>query len=63
MPPHLAQEVVESSESIRMRDYFGKMRIREGKYTPGEVDRKWSDEMDADFEGWKETTTLDDLVV
>ena len=55
--------VVEQSEAIRMRDYFGKMRIREGVYTPGEVDRGWSDEMNADFEGWKKTTTLDDLDV
>jgi len=63
VPPHLAQEVVESSENVRMRDYFGKMRIREGIYTPGEVDRGWSDEMNADYDSWKETITLDDLDV
>ncbi len=63
VPPHLAQEVVESSENVRMRDYFGKMRIREGRYTPGEVDRGWSDEMNADYEGWKKTIKLEDLEV
>ena len=63
VPPHLAHEVVESSENVRMRDYFGKMRIREGVYTPGEVDRGWSDEMNADYDSWKETITLDDLDV
>src|SRR5207302_3009541 len=38
IPPHLAQEVVESSEMVRMQDYWGQMRIREGKYTSGQVD-------------------------
>ena len=63
VPPHLAQEVVESSENVRMRDYFGKLRISQGTYTPGEVDRKWSEEMDADYEEWKKTIKLEDLDV
>ena len=54
IPPHLAEQVVEQSESIRLRDYWGKKSIRDGQYTPGEVDRKWSDEMEAAFAGWKE---------
>ena len=53
IPPHLAQEVVESSEAIRLKDEFGQQRIREGIYTPGEVDREFSDEMNRDFEEWK----------
>ncbi|HBO91523.1 MAG TPA: dimethylmenaquinone methyltransferase, partial [Acidobacteria bacterium] len=53
IPPHLAQEVVESSEAIRLKDEFGQQRIREGIYTPGEVDRKFSEDMDKDFEEWK----------
>ena len=42
IPPHLAQEVVETSEDIRLRDQFGQQRIAEGVYTPGEVDRAYS---------------------
>jgi regulator of RNase E activity RraA len=53
IPPHLAEAVVERSENVRLRDYFGQMRIREGVYTPGEVDRKWSEKMDADFDQWQ----------
>ena len=30
IPPHLAQEVVESSEDVRVRDEFGKMRLAAG---------------------------------
>ena len=52
IPPHLAKEVVESSENIRMRDRFGQQRISEGIYTPGEVDREFSNEMEKDFEQW-----------
>ncbi len=53
IPPHLAEEVVTRSEEIRLKDAFGQQRIREGVYTPGEVDREFSDEMNADFERWK----------
>ncbi|MQF64329.1 RraA family protein, partial [SAR202 cluster bacterium AD-802-L14_MRT_200m] len=55
IPPHLAQDVVESSEAVRLKDEFGQQRIREGIYTPGEVDREFSDEMNRDFEAWKAT--------
>ena len=58
IPPHLAQDVVERAENIRLRDYFGLMQIREGVYTPGEVDRKWSDAMETDFAEWSETHDL-----
>ena len=53
IPPHLAEEVVTRSEQIRLKDAFGQQRIREGVYTPGEVDREFSDAMNEDFENWK----------
>jgi regulator of RNase E activity RraA len=52
IPAHLAEEVVVSSESVRLRDEFGQQRIAEGVYTPGKVDREFSEEMDRDFESW-----------
>ena len=55
IPPHLTLEVVETSERIRLRDEFGHQRLREGKYTPGEIDRKWTEEIKKDFEEWKKT--------
>jgi regulator of RNase E activity RraA len=55
IPAHLAQEVVETSEIIRVRDQFGHQRLREGKYTPGQIDRKWSDEIENDFTEWLKT--------
>lgn len=61
VPPHLAQQVVEQSESTRLRDYWGKMCLREGKYTPGEIDRAWTDAMTAQFEAWKKTVKMEEL--
>jgi regulator of RNase E activity RraA len=52
IPAHLAQEVVERSEIVRLRDQFGHQRLREKKYTPGEIDRKWSEDIEKDFEAW-----------
>ncbi len=53
IPPHLVQEVVESSEAIRVRDEFGKLRLDEGKYTSGEIDvQTWREDIEADFQAW-----------
>ncbi|MBN1996094.1 RraA family protein [candidate division KSB1 bacterium] len=52
IPAHLAEEVVQTSEIVRLRDQFGHQRLREGKYTPGEIDRKWSEEIEKDFGLW-----------
>lgn len=59
IPPHLALEVVEKSERIRKQDEWGQSRIREGRYTSGQVDGNWTDEMKNDFEKWMgELSTL-----
>ncbi|MBN1466915.1 RraA family protein [candidate division KSB1 bacterium] len=52
IPAQLAQEVVESSEIIRLRDQFGHQRLREKKYTPGEIDRRWTEDIEKDFQEW-----------
>ena len=53
IPPHMLQKVVEVSEDIGMRDTFGKQRLTEGKYTPGEIDTKWIEPIEQDFQNWK----------
>jgi len=52
IPPHLLEEVVINSEFVMLRDEFGIMRLKEGKYTPGQIDTRWSDEIKADFLNW-----------
>jgi regulator of RNase E activity RraA len=62
IPPHLAEQVVDRAERIRLRDTFGFQRLREGKYSPGEIDSRWTDEMEADFTNWLREN-IDDLPV
>lgn len=52
IPPHLAEKVVRTSEVVRLRDMFGHQRLREQKYTPGQIDSRWSDEIEKDFSKW-----------
>ena len=52
IPPHLAEKVVVTSEIVRLRDMFGHQRIKEGKYTAGQIDTRWSDEIEKDFSKW-----------
>lgn len=52
IPPHLVEKVVRTSQLVRMRDQFGKLRLREGVYTPGQIDRRWTKEIDDDFFAW-----------
>ncbi|MGI9174354.1 MAG: RraA family protein [Rhodothermales bacterium] len=52
IPPHLAEKVVQTSEVVRLRDLFGHQRLREGTYTPGQIDSRWSDEIERDFSQW-----------
>ena len=52
IPPHLAEKVVTTSEIIRLRDMFGHQRLREQKYTAGQIDTRWSDEIEKDFSQW-----------
>jgi regulator of RNase E activity RraA len=62
IPAHLAEQVVQTSELIRLRDQFGKLRIREDVYTSGEIDRKWEDHIEKDFSQWLEDH-IDELSV
>jgi regulator of RNase E activity RraA len=52
IPAHLAERVVKVSEVVRLRDMFGHQRLREQKYSPGEIDTRWSPEIEKDFSEW-----------
>lgn len=62
IPAHLAEQVVVTSEVVRLRDMFGHERIREGKYTAGDIDTRWSDEIEKDFSQWLEAH-IDELPI
>jgi regulator of RNase E activity RraA len=52
IPPQLAENVVVTSEIVRLRDMFGHQRLRDGKYTAGQIDARWTDEIEKDFSKW-----------
>lgn len=52
IPAHLVEDLVLTSEVTALRDEFGHQRLREGKYTPGEIDTKWTDAISKDFLKW-----------
>lgn len=52
IPAHLVEDLVISSEMTALRDEFGHLRLREGKYKPGQIDSQWSDEIKKDFMNW-----------
>jgi regulator of RNase E activity RraA len=52
IPPQLAAQVVQESERTRLHDIFGHLRLKELKYTAGEIDRDWTPAIEADFTQW-----------
>jgi regulator of RNase E activity RraA len=52
IPPHLAEEVVDHSERTHLRESFSHTRLREGIYNSSQMDTKWTEEIEADFEEW-----------
>jgi regulator of RNase E activity RraA len=55
IPAHLAEEVVITAEVVALKDEFGHTRLREGVYTPGQVDVKWTEPIKEDFFRWLES--------
>jgi hypothetical protein len=62
IPPHLAEQVVKTSEIVRLRDMFGHQRLCKQKYTPGQIDSRWSDNIEKDFSQWL-NDNIDELPV
>lgn len=54
VPAQLAEKLADASENTQLRDEWGHMVLREGKYTPGQIDSRWSQEMQAEFKKWSE---------
>ncbi len=62
IPAQHAQEAVETAELVKLRDGFGHQMLREGKYTPGQIDTKWTEAIERDFYNWLQTN-IDNLPV
>jgi regulator of RNase E activity RraA len=54
VPAQLAEEVVVTAEIVALKDEFGHTRLKEGVYTPGQIDVRWTAPIRADFFKWLE---------
>ena len=52
IPPQMAEKVVKYSERTHLQDMFGHQRLKEKKYTAGQIDAKWAPEIEQDFHQW-----------
>jgi regulator of RNase E activity RraA len=54
VPAHMAEQVVSTAEFVIRKDQFGFDMVRTGKYTTGEIDSQWTDEIKTEFLKWLE---------
>jgi 4-hydroxy-4-methyl-2-oxoglutarate aldolase len=54
VPPQFAEKVAEDTEMDHAVDEWGHTMLREGKYTPGQIDGKWTSRMIEEFNAWLE---------
>lgn len=52
IPAHLAEKVIVTAEFIILKDKFGISMLKEGRYTPGQIDNQWTDKIKQDFLEW-----------
>ena len=52
VPAQLAERVADDTEMDHMIDEWGHTMLREGKYTPGQIDAKWTPQMIREFNAW-----------
>lgn len=52
IPAHLVEHIVLTGEVTALFDVFGQQRIKEGKYSAGAIDSKWTSEIKKDFRSW-----------
>ena len=52
IPPQHAEGLVRDAEMTHLRDAFGHQRLKEGKYTAGQIDAAWAAPIEADFTNW-----------
>ncbi|PKQ46687.1 dimethylmenaquinone methyltransferase [Confluentibacter flavum] len=52
VPAHMAEQVVSTSEFVTRKDQFGFEMVKTGKYSTGEIDSQWGDDIKIAFLEW-----------
>jgi regulator of RNase E activity RraA len=54
VPAHLAEQVIATAEFVTLKDQFGFEMVKTGKYTTGQIDSDWTDDIKTAFIKWLE---------
>lgn len=54
IPAHMADQVISTAEFVVRKDKFGYEMVKTAKYSTGQIDSQWSDEIKIDFLKWLE---------
>jgi regulator of RNase E activity RraA len=52
VPAHLAEQVISTAEFVIRKDKFGFEMVKTKRYSTGQIDSQWTDEIKADFLKW-----------
>ncbi len=52
VPAHMAEQVVATAEFVIRKDQFGFEMVRTGKYSTGQIDSEWTEELKTEFLNW-----------
>ena len=52
IPAHLAEQVVGTAEFVALKDQFGFEMVRTKKYSTGEIDSQWTEQLKKEFLVW-----------
>lgn len=52
VPAHMAEQVISTCEFVVRKDQFGFEVVKSGKYTTGQIDSQWTDEIKTEFLAW-----------
>jgi len=54
IPAHMAEEVISTAEFVIRKDQFGFEMVKSGRYSTGQIDSQWTDEIKTEFIKWLE---------
>lgn len=52
VPAHLADQVIRTAEFVTLKDKFGFEMVKSNRYTTGQIDSQWTDQIKTDFIKW-----------
>ncbi|NDU98046.1 RraA family protein [Spirosoma terrae] len=52
VPAHMAEQVITTCEFVTRKDQFGFEMVKSGRYTTGQIDSQWTDEIKTNFLKW-----------